>query len=121
LIFSTSLLSGAAVCGLVWTPHPYQAGILMGLIGGGMGAFTPIAWGIIQELTPGHLIGRVLGLYGTGAMTSAIAGISSFGWITEHYGPEPGLLGIGMVLFATALVALTMSRTWAPVTRETRS
>ena len=121
LIFSTSLLSGAAVCALVWTPHPYQAGILMGLIGGGMGAFTPIAWGIIQELTPGHLIGRVLGLYGTGAMTSAIAGISSFGWITEHYGPEPGLLGIGMVLFATALVALTMSRTWAPITRENRS
>ena len=121
LIFGTSLLSGAAVCALVWMPHPYQAGILMGLIGSGMGAFTPIAWGIIQELTPGHLIGRVLGLYGTGAMTSAIVGISSFGWITEHYGPGPGLFGIGMVLFATALVALTMSRTYAPVTRESRS
>ena len=106
LIFSASLLSGAAVCALAWTPRPYQAGILMGLIGGGMGAFTPIAWGIIQELTPGHLIGRVLGVYGTGAMTSAIAGISSFGWITERYGPGPGLFGIGIVMFATALVAL---------------
>ena len=121
LIFGTSLLSGAAVCALVWTPDPYQAGILMGLIGGGMGAFTPIAWGIIQELTPGHLIGRVLGLYGTGAMTSAIVGISSFGWLTERYGPGPGLLGIGIVMFATALVALRMSRTCALVRGETRS
>jgi MFS family permease len=121
LIFSTSLLSGAAVCALVWTAHPYQAGILMGLIGGGMGAFTPIAWGIIQELTPGHLIGRVLGVYGAGAMTSAIAGISSFGWITERYGPGPGLLGIGIVMFATALFALRMSRTCTPILRETRS
>src|SRR5512145_2112488 len=120
LIFGTSLLSGAAVCALVWTPDPYQAGILMGLIGGGMGAFTPIAWGIIQELTPGHLIGRVLGLYGTGAMTSAIVGISSFGWLTERYGPGPGLLGIGIVMFATALVALKMSRTCALVLKETR-
>lgn len=121
LIFSASLLSGAAVCALAWTPRPYQAGILMGLIGGGMGAFTPIAWGIIQELTPGHLIGRVLGVYGTGAMTSAIAGISSFGWITERYGPGPGLFGIGIVMFATALVALRMSQTSALVLKETRS
>src|SRR5215469_844197 len=110
LIVSASLLSGTAICTLTWTPHAYQAGLLMGLIGGGMGVFTPIAWGIIQELTPGHLIGRVLALYGTGAMTAAIAGISSFGWITERYGPGAGLLGIGIVMCATALVALRMSR-----------
>lgn len=113
LIVSTTALSGVAVCALIWTPHAYQAGILMGLIGGGMGAFTPIAWGIIQELTPGHMIGRVLGLYGTGAMTAAIAGISAFGWITERHGPEASLLGIGMVMLITALVALWMSRACA--------
>ena len=49
------------------------------VIGGGMGAFTPIAWGIVQELTPRMMVGRVLGLYGTGAMTAAISGISMFG------------------------------------------
>jgi MFS family permease len=113
LIVSASLLSGTAICTLTWTPHAYQAGLLLGLIGGGMGVFTPIAWGIIQELTPGHLIGRVLALYGTGAMTAAIAGISSFGWITERYGPGVGLLGIGIVMCATALVALRMSRACA--------
>jgi MFS family permease len=113
LVVSTSLLSGTAICALIWTPHAYQAGILMGLIGGGMGAFTPIAWGIIQELTPGHMIGRVLGLYGTGAMTAAIAGISAFGWITERYGPSTGLLGIGIVMFVTGLMAVRMSRACA--------
>jgi hypothetical protein len=56
------------------------------------------------------MIGRVLGLYGTGAMTAAIGGISIFGWITEQQGPETGLLGIALVLLLTALGATRMSR-----------
>ena len=59
LIFSTSLLSGAAVCALVWTPlsgrHPD------GFDRGRHGSIHTDRLGIIQELTPGHLIGRVLG------------------------------------------------------------
>jgi MFS family permease len=110
LIMATSVLSGAALCALTVTPDPYLAGLLMGVIGCGMGAFTPIAWGIIQELAPRQMIGRVLGLYGTGAMTAAIGGISAFGWITEQQGPETGLLGIALVLLLTALGATRMSR-----------
>jgi len=113
LIVGTSVLSGAAICGLIWTSDPYQAGVLMALVGGGMGAFTPIAWGIIQELAPRHMIGRIMGLYGAGAMTAAIAGISAFGWMMERQGPEAGLLGIGLVLFGTGLVAVRMSGTTA--------
>lgn len=111
VIVSTSVVSGAALCGLVWTIDPYLAGLLMGIAGLGLGAFTPIAWGMIQELAPSHMVGRVLGLYGTGAMTAAIGGISAFGWITEQQGPETGLLGIGAVLLLSALVAARMSRT----------
>lgn len=110
LIMAASVLSGLALSGLPWTLDPYVAGVLMGLIGCGMGVFTPIAWGIIQEMAPSHMIGRVLGLYGTGAMTAAIGGISAFGWITEQQGPETGVLGIGLVLMVTALVATRMSR-----------
>ena len=110
LIMATSVLSGAALCALTVTPDPYLAGLLMGVIGCGMGAFTPIAWGIIQELAPRQMIGRVLGLYGTGAMTAAIGGISAFGWIMEQQGPETGLLGIALVLLLTSLVAIRMSR-----------
>ncbi|HXV67642.1 MAG TPA: MFS transporter [Nitrospira sp.] len=110
LIIGTSALSGGSLWVLTWTPDPYQAGGLILLIGCGMGAFTPVAWGIIQELVPHRMIGRILGLYGTGAMAAAVAGISAFGWITEHLGPETGLLGIGIVLLATGLVGGQMSR-----------
>jgi MFS transporter, DHA3 family, macrolide efflux protein len=110
LVMSASLLTGAALCALTRTADPYMAGLLMGLIGCGMGAFTPIAWGIIQELAPSRMVGRVLGLYGTGAMTAAIGGISAFGWIMEHQGPETGVLGIALVLLVTGLVAARMSR-----------
>lgn len=113
LIMGTTVLSGAALCALTQAPDPYLAGIFMGIVGCGMGAFTPIAWGIIQELVPSQMIGRVLGLYGTGAMTAAIGGISAFGWITEHQGPETGIFGIALVLLITALAAARMSRTTA--------
>ena len=88
----------------------------MGLLEGknalvfGLANDRSIAWGIIQELAPSHMIGRLLGLYGTGAMTAAIAGISAFGWITEQLGAETGLLGIGLMLLVTGLVAGRMSR-----------
>ncbi|MDF0664660.1 MAG: MFS transporter [Nitrospira sp.] len=110
LIVGASVLSGAALCALTQTLDPYLAGVFMGIVGCGMGAFTPIAWGIIQELSPTQMIGRLLGLYGTGAMTAAIGGISAFGWITERQGPETGLLGIALVLLITALAATRMSR-----------
>ena len=110
LIMAASVVSGLALSGLTWTLDLYTAGFLMGLIGCGMGVFTPIAWGIIQELAPSQMIGRVLGLYGTGAMTAAICGISAFGWITEQLGPETGIRGIALVLLVTGLVATRMSR-----------
>jgi hypothetical protein len=43
-------------------------------------------------------------------MIAAIIGISAFGWIAERQGPETGLLGIGMVLLVTGLVAERMTR-----------
>lgn len=113
LIMGTSVLGAAALCILTRTLDLYMAGVLMGLIGCGMGAFTPIAWGIIQELAPSRMVGRVLGLYGTAAMTAAIGGISAFGWIMEQQGPETGVLGIALVMLVTGLVAARMSRSRA--------
>lgn len=104
----TRIIAGASVvCALtigmlVWTKDLLLVGLLMSIIGGGMGAFTPIAWGIVQELTPGNLIGRVMSLYGTGAMTAAISGISIFGWVTERFGESMGIAGIGAMFLLTA-------------------
>ncbi len=102
IIVWTSALSGLAIGGLVWTKDIYLVSLLMMVIGGGMGAFTPIAWGVVQELTPRMMVGRVLGLYGTGAMTAAISGISLFGQITERFGESTGIVGIGATFLLTA-------------------
>ena len=104
----TKIIAGASVASalgigvLVWTKDLYLVGLLMIVIGGGMGAFTPIAWGIVQELTPRKMVGRVLGLYSAGAMTAAISGISLFGWVTERFGESTGVTGIGATFLLTA-------------------
>ena len=110
IIVLTSAVSGLAIVVLVWTTDLYQVGLLMMMIGGGMGAFTPIAWGIVQELTPRMMVGRVLGLYGTGAMTAAISGITMFGQITERFGESAGIVGIGATFLLTASLGGWLSR-----------
>ena len=102
IIAWASVASALAIGVLVWTNNLLLVGLLMIVIGGGMGAFTPIAWGIVQELTPGNLVGRVMSLYSTGAMTAAISGISMFGWVTERFGESTGVAGIGATFLLTA-------------------
>ncbi len=103
--------SALAIGMLIWTKDLFLVGLLMIGIGGGMGAFTPIAWGIVQELTPGNLVGRVMSLYGAGAMTAAISGISMFGWVTERFGEPAGVAGIGSIFLLTAFLGGWLS--WA--------
>ncbi len=105
LIAWTSAVSGMAICGLVWIRNPLTAAALMAVVGCGMGALTPIAWGVVQELSPREIVGRVLALYGAAAMIAAIAGISAFGWISERFGESTSVNGIGLALLGTALFA----------------
>jgi DHA3 family macrolide efflux protein-like MFS transporter len=104
IIAGASVASALAIGMLVWTNNLLLVGLLMMVIGGGMGAFTPIAWGIVQELTPGNLVGRVMSLYSTGAMAAAISGISLFGWVTERFGEPTGVVGIGGAFLLTAFL-----------------
>ena len=110
IIFWASAVSGLAIVALVWMKDIYVVSILMIMIGAGMGAFTPIAWGVVQELTPRMMVGRVLGLYGTGAMTAAISGISVFGQITERFGESTGIAGIAVTFLLTAFLGSWLSR-----------
>jgi MFS family permease len=102
-------VAGAALCGLIWVSNPLLAVILMIIIGAGKGALTPIAWGVMQEITPRFMVGRVLSLYTTGAMVAAIAGMTTFGWITQEFGERTSIVGIGLMLFATSLTAVGLS------------
>jgi MFS family permease len=109
-IAAASAISGLALCLLVWIPGRLAATLLMSVIGGGFGVFTPIAWGALQELSPDHLVSRALTLYGAGAMTAAIAGMTAFGWLTQEFGVRASLFGIAFVLFVTAVVAMWLGR-----------
>jgi len=110
IIAGASVTSALAIGALVWTKDLFLVSFLMVAIGGGMGAFTPIAWGVVQELTPASMVGRILGLYSTGAMIAAISGISTFGWVTERFGESTGVSGIGATFLLTASLGGWLSR-----------
>jgi MFS family permease len=110
IMSASSLVSGCAMIGMVWTTNRFVAALLMMVIGMGAGTLTPIAWGVLQEISPASLLGRVLAIYNLGAMTSAIAGMTLFGWTTQELGERLSVVGIGIGFLLTALVAARLVR-----------
>ena len=101
----SGVIGGLALCGLVWTPGLLWATLLVAIIGMGLGMWTPIAWGLIQEISPAHMMGRVMSVYTAIATAASMVGMTVFGWIIEAYNERTGLIGIGIVLFMMAGVA----------------
>ena len=114
LMAVSSFLSGLTLLGLLFTSNRLVAAALMVIIGMGAGTLTPVAWGVLQEIAPTTLLGRVLAIYNLGAMTSAIAGMTIFGWVTQEFGERPSVFGIGVGLFLSALVSMRVAR-WVQV------
>ncbi|MCS6316968.1 MAG: MFS transporter [Nitrospira sp.] len=110
LMALSSFISGLGLLGLIMASNRLMAAVLMVLIGMGTGTLTPVAWGVLQEIAPASLLGRVLAIYNLGAMTSAIVGMTIFGWVTQEFGERPSVFGIGVGLFLSALVSLRVSR-----------
>lgn len=110
LMALSSFISGLALLGLLLTSNRLVAAALMVIIGMGAGTLTPVAWGVLQEIAPASLLGRVLAIYNLGAMASAIAGMTIFGWVTQDFGERPSVFGIGVGLFLSALVSLRVVR-----------
>ncbi|NGZ11363.1 MAG: MFS transporter [Nitrospira sp. LK70] len=106
----SSAVGGLALCGLVWTSNIMVATLLVLLIGMGLGTWTPIAWGIIQEISPTHMVGRVMALYTAIATATSMAGMTFFGWLIEVSSESASLVGIGVVLLALAMCSLWFRR-----------
>ncbi|WP_447978909.1 MFS transporter [Candidatus Nitrospira bockiana] len=119
VIAASSGISGAALFALAGAPGSASAALFMVIIGSGIGAFTPIAWGVLQQVSPQRLVGRVLTIYGTGAMAAAIAGMTAFGWVTQEFGERTSVVGIGVVLILTAAFTLRFTRRRTAETRRT--
>lgn len=90
------------------------AGIVI-IVGGSTAVLNPIVWTLLQEVTPEHLIGRVLTTFSVGSMASAMADMTGFGWVADTIGPAASLMGLGLVLLLTAAVALPCARRVCPI------
>jgi MFS family permease len=89
---------------------PLIAAAIVIIVGGSTAVLNPIVWALLQEVTPEHLIGRVLTTFSVGSMASAMAGMTGFGWMADRVGPVPSLIGLGLVLLLTAAVAVQCTR-----------
>jgi MFS family permease len=105
----SSVVAGAALCGLAWTHDLTVATVLVAIIGLGCGTWTPIAWGLIQEISPADMVGRTMAIYTTVATATSMAGMTFFGWMTERYNEYTSVIGIGMVLFLLGITAAWFS------------
>jgi MFS family permease len=110
VITFTSALGGAALCALVWSTNMTVATLLVLVIGVGFGTWTPIAWGIIQEISPAHMVGRVMALYTAIATATSMAGMTFFGWLIEVANESVSLAGIGIVLLTLATSTIWFRR-----------
>lgn len=110
LITASSCVAGAALILLLETTTPIAAFTLMAIVGAGLGTLTPVAWGMLQELSPLSMLGRVMGFYTAIAMTTSLLGIWFFGWVTQSLGEAVGLLGIGIVLLLVATTSLVFTK-----------
>lgn len=113
LVSVSSVIGGAALCGLAWTDSLAVATVLVAVIGMGFGTWTPIAWGMIQELSPAQMVGRVMAIYTAIATATSLAGISFFGWMTEVAGEHASVLGMGFVFVSLGIAAAWCSRRFA--------
>ncbi len=91
-------LAGLAVVGLTWTGSFGMASAYVVCIGIGLGTWTPIAWGIIQEVAPPGMVGRVMAVYTAMATATSMLGMSAFGWVAESFGSVVSIIGIGGVM-----------------------
>jgi MFS family permease len=108
-------MGGVAVCTLSLLESPMIAAGLLIIVGAGGAVLNPVVWALLQEITPSHLMGRVLTTFSTGSMAAAMVGMSGFGWVAESIGPAESLLGLGLVLLLTAGVIAYFSRQSVPV------
>jgi DHA3 family macrolide efflux protein-like MFS transporter len=101
-ITASCALAGLSVIALTWTYDLRIAALLVACIGIGFGTWTPIAWGIIQEVAPPGMVGRVMAVYTAIATATSMVGMGFFGWVAELSGSVVSVVGIGGVMFVLA-------------------
>ena len=115
IVVSGMTIGGLAVCSLSLLETPLMAAGIVIIVGGSTAVLNPIIWALLQEVTPEHLIGRVVTTFSVGSMASAMAGMTGFGWVADAVRPAASLIGLGLVLLLTAAVAVACVHSTCPV------
>src|SRR5262245_4630361 len=102
LLVGALTLGGVAISGLSLLHSPLAALVLVPLVGMSSALFTPLLWSLLQEMTPHHLLGRVMTMMNTAAMAASTVGMTACGWATDTLGTSVTLVTIGLVLLGTA-------------------
>ena len=108
MIVAAMVVGAVASFILAGTTQPLLAIGLVMTIGAGLAAFTPVVWGMLQEITPEKLRGRVFSIFNTGAMSASMIGMVAFGWTTDRLGPQISLLGMATIFGLTAGASLLL-------------
>lgn len=108
LITGAMVMGGVASFVLAGTAQPILSIVLVALIGAGLASFTPIVWGMLQEMAPEKLRGRIFSIFNTGAMSASMIGMVAFGWTTDRLGPQISLFGMAAVFWLTAAASLAL-------------
>ncbi len=111
-------MGSLAIFGLGLTQSIGLTFLFVGLAGASTAIFTPIIWSLVQEATPDHLLCRTLTLLNTCAMASASLGMLLFGIMTDQWGSQMGMFGIGTLFLCTAGFSLFISRHQASSSRR---
>ena len=106
----SSVISALCLGGLLFTLNRLVVAGLLCLIGAGIGLFTPIAWGVLQEVAPPAMIGRLLTLYGAVAMGAAMLGMTILAWVMQKLGSDATVLATSLALLVTAGMAGRLGR-----------
>ena len=110
-LIAISMVAGGSALQFLAHSHSVVWGfMLVTLIGASTAAFTPIAWSIIQEKTPNHLMGRVFTLINTASMAMASGGMVAFGGVADNFGSMAGISMIGFVFLITGMVVIFSNR-----------
>ena len=104
------LIGGGASFMLSSTAVPVFSLGLVAVIGAGLASFTPIVWGLLQEMTPEALRGRIFAIFNTAAMSVSMIGMVVFGWVTDRVGGPMSLLGLSVM--STLARSLPSARGW---------
>ena len=108
MIAGAMVIGGMASALLAGTTEMALSLGLVFIIGAGLAAFTPVVWGMLQELTPQKLRGRIFSIVNTAAMSTSMIGMVAFGWSTDRLGPQMSLFGMAAIFSITAGVSLVL-------------